>query len=76
MCFVVRGCPGCLGAATTTNYSDSSCAGVRLRLDRFWSSDELQTAPIVAKHLIFYCKNSQADVLPSVQRRLSRREDI
>ena len=69
-----RRCSGCLGAATTTNYSESSCAGVRLRLDRFWSSDELQTAPIVAKHLqiIFFiakihrqtCCHPCSDVFP------------
>jgi hypothetical protein len=55
MCFVVRGGSGCLGAASTTNYSDSSCAGVWLRLGLLFgapSSPHRRRAPAN----FFYCK--------------------
>ena len=51
MCFVVRGGSGCLGAASTTNYSDSSCAGAAASLGPLLAAP---TSPKTGKGLRLY----------------------
>ena len=45
---IARRCSGCLGAASTTNYSESRCAGVRLRLGLLFGGAEHRRAPNLA----------------------------